>query len=443
VTGQLATDPQTTFYAACAVLLLAVGVLAVVVKPVLAMWALAVLFVADMATPVPLDTSLLRVGASNIYPVDVLSVVMLIATAILFIRRPPPARIMLPLTAAGAIFVVNLYNGIKQFGLDHATNESREWLYFFATTAFVVAAGPWTSRFWRPWFALALGLAGLTWLGLGRYGLHPVTSQITVNGQQVDPRPLTAAGALAIAFALIAMLGSHHITSRRKIVLGAAALGTIVLLQQRTVWVVLAVVLLVWAAASVRRYSTARHRRLATAGVTVLGAAAVALASGVATGSVLSRSIAEPMSQNSTFRWRLIGWSDLLHSDHSPAALAFGQPFGTGYGRSVFGTVVDVVPHSFYVAALLRIGLIGLLAVAFLYWNAWTHRHQAAAALGVSPLTVGLLLVALLVFSFTYEPSLFASSLAAGLLTWEAQHRPQPVAEAAAGRAIPILQETP
>jgi hypothetical protein len=443
MSGLLAASPQGIFYVACGALLLAVAVLALVLRPILALWALAGVFAAELASPVPLDTSLLRAGATHVYPADVLTVMMLIATVINLIRRPPPARIMLPLSAAAAVFAANLYRGAAEFGLRHAVNESREWFYFLATTAFVVVTGPWASRFWRPWFALAVGLVGLSWFGLARYGLHPVTSQIVVNGQLVDPRPLTAAGALALAFVLITMLGSRSISVRRKVVFGAVLLGTIVLVQQRTVWVVLAVVFLIWAAASLHRYSTGRHRRLAAGGVAALGGAALVLVSGLATGSVFGRSLAETTARNSTLQWRLIGWADLLHSLHSPAAFAFGLPFGSGYRRTVLGAVTNVEPHSLYVAALLRLGLAGVLALGLLYWHAWQQRRQAATELGVSPLTIALVLVALLVFSITYEPGFFASAVVAGLLAWQRQPGPQVTAEAEARPVIPLLDGGP
>ena len=105
------------------------------------------------------------------------AVILLIVTAIYLIRQPPPGRIMFPLAVAGVIFTVNLALGVGAFGLQHAVNESREWLYFLATTAFVVAAGSWTPRFWRPWFVLALGMIGLAWLGVARYGVHSATSR--------------------------------------------------------------------------------------------------------------------------------------------------------------------------------------------------------------------------------------------------------------------------
>ncbi len=440
MSGQLLAGPQGLFYLACALILLAAAVIVVVLKPVLGLWALAAVFATEDATPVPLDTSLLRAGGTHVYPADVLSVVLLLATLVFMIRRPPPARIMVPLSVAGTVFAVNLYRGVTQFGLQHATNESREWFYFLVTIAFVVTAGPWGPRFWKPWFGLAVALTGLAWLGLARHGLHPTTSTIMLDGQPVDPRPLTAAGAIAIAFAFIALLGSHAITPRRKTICGAVLVGTLVLVQQRTVWVVLAVTFLLWAAASLHRRSTAQHRRLTAIGVAALGAAALVLASGVATGSVFGQSLAETTSKNSTVVWRVVGWSDLLHSDHSPATIVGGLPFGSGYSRTVLGTVTGVAPHSLYVAALLRLGLIGLIAIALLYKNVWRHRHQAAAALGVSPLTVPLLLVAMLVFSITYEPGFIASSVIAGLLAWKVQPDREPAAEAIAGRPTPLMQ---
>ena len=259
----------------------------------------------------------------------------------------------------------------------------------------------------------------LAWLSVVRHGLHPVTFSIVINGQRVDSRPLNSAGGVALAFALIAMLGSHTVSVRRKIVFGAAPICTLVVVQQRTVWAVLAVTFLIWAAASLRRHGTARHRRLAATGVAVLGMMALALAGGVATGNVFDRSLSEVTRRNSSFQWRLAGWTDLLHSDHSAAGIAVGFPFGSGYRRVVEGVVTTVSPHSFYVETYLRVGMIGLIAFAFLYWNVWKYRDQAASALGISPLTVALLLVGLLVFSFTYEPGFLAAAVIAGLLVWE------------------------
>jgi hypothetical protein len=439
VIGQLLGSPQTAFYAACALLLLAVAVVAVVLKPALALWALAVLFLIEFATPVPLDTSLVKAGTTHIYPADVVAVVLLIATAIYLIRQPPPARIMFPLAVAGVMFTVNLALGVATFGLQHAVNESREWLYLLTTTAFVIAVGSWTSRFWRPWFALALGMMGLAWLGVARHGVHSATSQIVINGQLVDSRPLNAAGAAALAFALIVLLGSRTISLRRKIIFGTAAICTLIVVEQRTVWAVLAVAFLVWAAASLRRHGTVRHRRLAAIGVAVLSTLAVALVTGVAGGNVFDQSLSEATSKHSTFTWRVTGWTDLLHTEHSAAGWLLGFRFGTGYRRIIEGQVVTASPHSFYVATVLRLGVIGLVALVFLYWNVWKYRHQAAAALGITPLTVVLLLIGLVVFSLTYQPSFVMAAQVAALFVWNPAREPEPAADPVAAPAAQLL----
>ena len=230
---------------------------------------------------------------------------------------------------------------------------------------------------------------------------------------------------------------------RRKIVFGTAAICTLIVVEQRTVWAVLAVAFLIWAAASLRRHGTARHRRLAATGVAVLSTVAVALAAGVATGNVFDQSLAETTSKHSTFQWRVIGWTDLLHSDHSVAGLVLGFRFGTGYRRIIDGQVILASPHSFYVGTVLRLGLIGLVALAFLYWNVWKYRHQAAAALGISPLTVALLLIALVVFSLTYQPSFVMGAQVAALLVWDPAREPQPAADPVAAPAAQLLGEGP
>ena len=443
MTGRLLGSPETIFYAACALLLLAVAVVAVALKPALALWALAVLFLTESATPVPLDASLVKTGTTHIYPANAVAVIMLIVTAIYLIRQPPPARIMFPLAVAGGMFTVNLALGVGAFGLQHAINESRTWLYFLTTTAFVVAVGSWTPRFWRPWFLLALGMIGLAWLGVARHGVHSASSQIVINGQLADGRPLDSAGAAALAFALIVLLGSRTISSRRKIIFGTAAICTLIVVEQRTVWAVLAVAFLIWAAASLRRHGTAQHRRLAATGVAVLSTVAVALVAGVASGNVFDQSLSETTAKHSTFQWRVVGWADLLHTEHSAAELLFGFPFGTGYRRIIDGQVITVSPHSFYVATVLRLGLIGLVALAFLYWNVWKYRHQAAAALGISSLTVALLLIALLVFSFTYQPSFVMAAQVAALLVWDPAREPQPAADPVAAPAAQLLGKVP
>ena len=67
----------------------------------------------------------------------------------------------------------------------------------------------------------------------------------------------------------------------------------------------------------------------------------------------------------------------------------------------------------------------------------------AAAALGISPLTVTLLLIGLLVFSFTYQPSFVMVAQVAALLVWNPAREPQPAADPVAAPAAQLLGERP
>jgi hypothetical protein len=69
MSGQLLVGPQGAFHVGCALVLLAVAVIAVVYKPVIAPWAVGAAFAVEDAMPVSLDTSLLR--ASWQRPLDV------------------------------------------------------------------------------------------------------------------------------------------------------------------------------------------------------------------------------------------------------------------------------------------------------------------------------------------------------------------------------------
>ena len=77
----------------------------------------------------------------------------------------------------------------------------------------------------------------------------------------------------------------------------------------------------------------------------------------------------------------------------------------------------------------------------FRSWNVWKYRHQAADALGITPLTVALLLIGLLVFSLTYQPSFIMAAQVAVLLVWDPAREPHPAADPVAAPAAQLLGE--
>ena len=160
---QLLGAPESAFYAACALLLLVVAVLTVVLKPALALWVLAVLFSDESRTPSPWTRPWSRPGHPYL-PGRRGRHGVLIATAVHLIRPPPPPG-SCSRCGSGVILAVNLALGVAAFGLPHAVTGCREWLSLLTAAALVVVAGPWTSRFWRPWFVLPS--ARSAWPGWG------------------------------------------------------------------------------------------------------------------------------------------------------------------------------------------------------------------------------------------------------------------------------------
>ena len=73
-----------------------------------------------------------------------------------------------------------------------------------------------------------------------------------------------------------------------------------------------------------------------------------------------------------TFGWRIDGWLDLLRRFRTYGGIdqIVGQPMGTGFTRTVFGTEVAYSPHNMYLTALISLGFTGLLALLFAYGSA-------------------------------------------------------------------------
>lgn len=81
-----------------------------------------------------------------------------------------------------------------------------------------------------------------------------------------------------------------------------------------------------------------------------------------------------------------------------PIRALFGEPYGSGYERVVYGRLETYHPHNAYVEMLMRVGLLGLAATAVLIFSGW---RRAMTKRGVDQTCAGWIpLVA--VFSFAY-----------------------------------------
>lgn len=212
----------------------------------------------------------------------------------------------------------------------------------------------------------------------------------------------------------------------------------IVMLQHRTVWVVtLASVAIIFLLAG-----KARSKAISTfvlAGV--LGTAV--LLPFVAGGQLdtvqqsLSHSVEEVGQKDSTLAWRVESWKTLIEqwAYGGPLVNMIGKPFGAGFSRHIALTQEELTqnPHNHYVYALLRVGLVGLLAMLAAYYMAlrsmWENRNQSSMHL-LDPKLLITLMVGQTMYFISY-PAHYSQLLALGLsLVALGQYRRETVASA-------------
>jgi O-antigen ligase len=204
--------------------------------------------------------------------------------------------------------------------------------------------------------------------------------------------------------------------ARRLTVLGAVLLVFVLLLNRRTVWLALlagvAVLML-------------RKRRLGPrAAMLVATAALVTVALYVAfpeAGAPGTEPVAQSATGTGTLEWRIQGWSVLYASwSTDPVHWLVGQPFGSGFTRMVLGSEEVAEPHNFYFSTLLRMGLLGVLALIALTGGLlralWHNPTRGDGLLG--PSLFPALLTMQVIWCITWVPGLeqgIITGLAVGL----------------------------
>lgn len=316
-----------------------------------------------------------RVGTS-----DILFVVMSAAAAarLLRIQRfTTPQRLLL---AFGLLVAWAIMRGAGPFGVPAAINEARSFLRFIGVALYFSTVEPrrdLLDRIGRLWLFAALALSALAIMRWG--ALAAGVTQGMLGSATGGVRVLASSDTLVIAigaFLAFPMLADRQ----RKLTrfLGPAMLVVVVLLQHRTVWVVAAVG---------TGYLLYRQRALAKHALTALVAAVAVLAVLVSTvfydeEAAATEQLAQSAQATNTWEWRVAGWAALLTDagPEGPDEFLTGRPFGTGWERQLgpLGRTVDVSPHNYYITAFLRVGVLGLAIVLWLYGFALRGTHVAA-----------------------------------------------------------------
>ncbi len=383
-------------------LLLAVAGLSVlfVKSTVAAIWSLVVVVVTTQAIVPPLELQVTG-GGLTLYALDLVAALMFAIGASRLLTRPTPVAVSLPLLALSFSYVIHVGWGAATLGMQVAVNSSRLWLYVLGPLVYCAQAhGSWSRRSFLPLICGAGALAVFAFAQIARNGLHAANEFIYVGGQFVDARPVTAAGALVVAQCVLIALAGRFVRSFPWIVVILSFAASVMLLQYRTVW---AVALLVGTVAYLRWARVAIHRNergaaLAASALLLVSPVVVML---VASSSSFTESIETATGEESTLGWRTSSWGSLLEAHSSPQEVALGLPAGTSLERRIGEGIATQSPHSVYVDSLLTFGVLGPIAVVWLWVLIVRRRHHAAAALQLSSVAVVLLVASQVVFGIT------------------------------------------
>ncbi|WP_225234197.1 O-antigen ligase family protein [Klenkia terrae] len=285
-------------------------------------------------------------------------------------RQPGREHLGTALLAISTLTLIGILRGVEEYGIGPTIVEAR--LILLPLTAVA-----WASSVGRSWeIENAVFRSSLVYLGFGlvvvalyhsvRFGVGTSSSRfITIDGVEQSSRVLTQIQALMLLLgALVAV--ERWISGRGRIWFWVAALFllSIVISQQRSVWLASVAALVVAYACSDRsrrgRFNLA-FALAAVAGLVGLAAVPAAFAGILGSGE-----------DTATYDSRSYGWGQLLQLfwDSGWTSRLFGLPFGAGFDRlDTNGLLVSFSPHNWYLLILLRLGLIGLAAFIYLIFS--------------------------------------------------------------------------
>jgi len=334
---------------------------------------------------------------------DVLCTLLGAVAALRFFRdrAPPPRHLRGPLLVLGGALVLSYIRGVGAFGVQHATNEFREFYYFLTALAFSVSF---------PFARLGRHLPGLGVLGGCLLVAVALIHLAAMPRLDLEHRPLPSAAALAVGEAFF--LGWFWLRGGRRARVWAALVLSFLpfsfFMLHRSVWMCLGAGL-----AALLALDPPGRKKL----LTLLVAGGMTATVGVAlffrdtVARALDGAVHEATSsEDSTFIWRIEGWVALLGpgADHTAIDLLVGRPMGSGYARRLGDSVVNteeieagVIPHNYYISTLLRGGLVGLAALLLLYatlLRSLFRAHRRAPALPEAPCFLVILLMQLVYY---------------------------------------------
>jgi hypothetical protein len=365
-----------------------------------AVWTLVAVFVVSEAIVPPVGLQV-TAGGVTVYAMDVVVTVMFAIGLWRLVTRSNPPEIVLPLALLSGLLAMHMLWGVASFGLQTGVNGSRSWLFVIGTLVFASQAEPaWTRRSFTPLIAAATALSIVALVSIAHYGLHPANDYIMVRGEFVDARPVAAKGSLLMVQCLLLLPVVRPVRPPFLwLAFGSMALA-IALLQYRTVWIVAIVVVTIaylrWA-----RVAIFTNQRAALTAASIVLVLAPVAAGFTVSSSAFGQSVNSATEQDSTLQWRWKSWTSLLAQHSSAQDRVLGLPAGSPLERRIGNTVSTVSPHDLFVDALLTLGVLGVLALGYLFVGIVRRRHRVALALAIPSGLVVVLVFSQLIFGIT------------------------------------------
>jgi hypothetical protein len=338
-------------------------------------------------------------AAITVYALDLVAGLMFAIGVVRLFTKPNHRSLVLPLAVLSALFATHVALGVAELGVESAVNGSRSWLYFLGPLVYASQARPhWTRKSFLPLIAGAGALAAYALVQIARHGLYGANELIEVGGELIDARPVSAEGALLIFECALIAASARFVRSTPWLLAVLTMGAAVLLLQHRTVWIVMGLT------ASVAYVKWARVAILANEKAALAAASAVFLVApfvvtGVATSSAFEESVRSATGERSTFAWRTESWATLVEEHHSTRDLLVGLPAGTSLARvSSDNRIATESPHSLYVDALLSLGVLGPLMIVWSWILIVRRRRNAAAVLEISAVVVVLIVASSALF---------------------------------------------
>lgn len=309
------------------------------------------------------DVPSARLGGTRVGVTDLVAVIVLAAAVARCLRLRHLSRHQHWLIMLGSLLLVSLILGIAAgHGVPASVNDARQYIFFVGAALYMATFRPTADlydrvgRIWLVAAVLMILLACVRWLNV--FGGIDLGVPAERNGVDTAVRVLDGPYAFFLAGPLLLTVPFWRRRGQARWVrrLGVVLLVVVVILDRRTVWLAILVGVAVFLLGGRRRGARAVALVVAASALTVV----------VFAGDVLVRDQAPPGTVTSTgsISWRVEGWSDLVDSwTASPVNWLVGEPFGSGFARTVEGSNVDAHPHNFYIETMIRAGLGGLIAL--------------------------------------------------------------------------------